>query len=522
MSIIVILIVFFVIMMQVHFFRKNLRRMNEFKEIFEEDDSDYFLKKDAETHYVNGIGHDGNDIFNSIKESINKYLDKNKGSVIDFSLLKDAVDRHCDAVEDDINTLTPVPLYCGLAGTMAGVIVGLGSLLTTGSIGSLLTTGNANFTAAATGVNDLLEGVAWAMVASICGILLTTIASLHFKKCKQEEEARKNTFLAWMQSKLLPELPSDTSQALTALAKNLNKFNNTFSTNVTTLGKTLDKVNDAYKTSAKVVETVQQMDFMKMAEANVKVLTEFQNCSDQLEAFMENLDAMQDFIPLFQQESERLQVLESIRDYFDRHKGEVVKDTADTDKALKDALKSMKEGTASNITELNTALTKQAEDFRKFVGEEKSTFEKLVEEEKSSFERLNQEIQKQFTDQMRQLPTVASRLSQIAEIPSKLDKLIAKMEKSNASMVKEVKEYVENIPVEGNGGGNVTKSFPQWMKWVIVVSLVLIALASMKNAFFNTNKTEEPSNTDMTLMLDTATVGTVSMDTAIVDTVYNH
>lgn len=516
MFIIVIAIVIFVIIMQVVFFIKNLHRMNEFKEIFQEEDSYYGLKKDQE--FVCGITGKGNEIFDSIKKSINKYLDKNQGSVIDFSLLKDAVDRHCDAVEDDINTLTPVPLYCGLAGTMAGVIVGLGSLLTTGSIKALLTPGGATFTAATTGVNDLLAGVAWAMVASICGILLTTIASLLFKKSKQEEEARKNTFLAWMQSRLLPELPSDTSKALTALAKNLNRFNNTFSTNVTTLGQTLDKVNDAYKTSAKVVETVQGMDFMKMAKANVKVLTEFQNCSDQLEAFMKNLNAMQDFIPLFQQESERLQVLESIRDYFDRHKGEVVKDTADTDKALKDALQSMKEGTTSNINELNTALVKQAEDFKKIVEEEKSIFEKLVVEEKISFEKLNKEIQQQFTDQMRQLPTVASRLSDIAGIPSKLDKLIAKMEKSNASMVKEVKEYVEGIPVDGNGGGNVTRTFPQWMKWVIVVSLVLIAFASMTNAFFFTIAFSEPENTDW---VEVDTADTAAIDTSAADTINN-
>ena len=49
-----------------------------------------------------------------------------------------------DSVENDINTLTPVPLYCGLAGTMAGVIVGLSSLLTTGSITDLLSSGSGN------------------------------------------------------------------------------------------------------------------------------------------------------------------------------------------------------------------------------------------------------------------------------------------------------------------------------------------------------------------------------------------
>ncbi len=81
---------------------------------------------------------------------------------------------------------------------------------------------------AASGSNSLLSGVAWAMLASICGILLTTVNSLLFKRCKLNEEDGKNSFFAWMQSELLPELPSDTSEALNNLVRNLNKFNNTF------------------------------------------------------------------------------------------------------------------------------------------------------------------------------------------------------------------------------------------------------------------------------------------------------
>ena len=51
---------------------------------------------------------------------------------------------------------------------------------------------------AAEGINELLKGVAWAMVASICGIIFTTISSLAFKNCKLREESGKNTFLAWI------------------------------------------------------------------------------------------------------------------------------------------------------------------------------------------------------------------------------------------------------------------------------------------------------------------------------------
>ena len=180
MSLLVPFIVVVIIALQIFFFVKNVLRMREYKQIFSEESS-WGIAHNSETKFVSGIYGRGNKVFESIKDSINKYLENNSGSVIDFSLLKDAVDRHCDSVENDINTLTPTPLYCGLAGTMAGVIVGLSSLLTTGSITALLSSGSGNFGTAAEGVNDLLSGVAWAMLASIMGILLTTIASLLFK-----------------------------------------------------------------------------------------------------------------------------------------------------------------------------------------------------------------------------------------------------------------------------------------------------------------------------------------------------
>ena len=170
MSVVVPIIVVIIILAQIYFFRKNIERMNEYKGIFEKKES-WGIKHDLETGFVSGIRGEGNAVFESIKDSINKYLGNNSGSVIDFQLLKDAVDRHCDSVENDVNTLTPIPLYCGLAGTMAGVIVGLTSLLYTGSITALLSSGSSNFEAAANGVNDLLSGVAWAMLASICGII---------------------------------------------------------------------------------------------------------------------------------------------------------------------------------------------------------------------------------------------------------------------------------------------------------------------------------------------------------------
>ena len=97
MSLLVPIIVAFIIALQIFFFVKNVLRMRDYKKIFAEENS-WGIAHNPETNFVSGIYGRGNNVFESIKESINKYLENNSGSVIDFSLLKDAVDRHCDYV----------------------------------------------------------------------------------------------------------------------------------------------------------------------------------------------------------------------------------------------------------------------------------------------------------------------------------------------------------------------------------------------------------------------------------------
>lgn len=498
MSLLVPIIVATIIVLQIFFFVKNVLRMREYKKIFAEEKS-WGIAHNPETKFVSGIYGRGNKVFESIKDSINKYLENNSGSVIDFSLLKDAVDRHCDSVENDINTLTPTPLYCGLAGTMAGVIVGLSSLLTTGSITALLSSGSGNFGTAAEGVNDLLAGVAWAMLASIMGILLTTIASLLFKRYKLQGESGKNTFLAWLQAKLLPELPSDTSDALNRLVKNLNKFNSTFAENTSSLRGALREVNESYRIQGDIIKAVHDMDVMKMAKANVRVLEELKECTDKLEQFNEYLDdihgytdAIHTFTTQFEQEANRLHVLEEIQQYFMRHKAEIAKDSADVDVALRNALRTLKETASQNTGELNSTLVQQAEEFKR-----------IIADEKDSFERLNSELRAQFSAELTQIPMLQKQLSEIAGIPAKLDKLIERMERSNSTLASQVSGTMtrtakELTTVSSKGESSpytVPPIMPGWMKWTIVVSVILIALACISNTVYNICFAPENSTT---------------------------
>ena len=516
MSIIVPIVVFAIICVQILFFVLNLYRMYEFKDVFKFESS-WRIDKNEETGFVCGIEGSANRIFSSIKLSINKYLSNNSGSVIDFHLLKDAADRHCDSVENDISTQTPIPLYCGLAGTMAGVILGLIPLISSGALIYLLG-GELSLNIskeemdnlAASGINELLAGVAWAMAASICGIMLTTINSLLFKSCKLKEENGKSTFLAWMQSRLLPELPSDTSDALNRLVKNLNIFNRTFAENTSDLKGTLIKVNDAYKIQSKIIQTVHDMDVMKMAKANVRVLEELQQCTDKLELFnsyLDNIhgytDAINTFTALFQQESNRLHVLEEIQQFFMRHKAEIAKDTADADVALKEALSVMRDSTVANVEELNKHFVTQSETFKRILQEEKEAFEELnndikgrfheyISENITSFKDFNKQMKAQFNSQMQQNSMLMKNLEPIANIPVQLDNLFNKMEQSNSSLAKEISQGMDKVAHsmeradDGKGKNSVSlQVFPSWINWVIVICIIVMALACVINTVYN-------------------------------------
>lgn len=483
-------IILAIICTQVFFFIKNLMRMGQFSKIFSEESS-WRLRRNTETSLVDGVYGSGNSIFESIKNSINKYLGNNSGSVIDFGLLKDAIDRHCDSVENDIATQTPIPLYWGLAGTMAGVILGLWDLLDSNAILTLMGSGagqiDANTQDAAKGIDALLSGVAWAMGASICGIILTTINSILFKQCKLKEENDKNSFLAWMQSELLPELPSDTSEALNNLVKNLNKFNNTFAQNTSNLGDALNAVNQSYAIQADIIKAVHEMDVMKMAKANVRVLQELKECTDKLEVFNEYLsdiegytDAIHRFEAQFGEQANRLHILEEIRDFFNRHKSEIARTTADADRTLQESLQNIKDSTSENVDELHSRFVEQSEQFKT-----------ILRQEKESFEEFMTQMKAQFSAQISHMPQMAKQLEEISAIPVRLDKLIDKVEKSNSKLASDIsfalKQNLQSAKVNAQFGNAIEgqtlsgTSLPNWVTWTGLSALIIIAIACVFN-----------------------------------------
>jgi hypothetical protein len=484
--------------------------MHEFRDIFS-DQYSWKINKSIVSGFVEGIQGDGNGIFDDIKNSINKYLGSMAGSVIDFQLLKDAVDRHCETVEDDINTQTPVPLYLGLAGTMAGVILGLGALLMTGAIGGLLSgTSGVGIGSAADGINELLSGVALAMVASICGIVFTTLNSLLFKRCKLEEESGKNTFIAWMQSKLLPELPSDTSAVMNKLVKNLNRFNNQFTQNISVLSQTFDDVNKSYQTQAEIIKTVQKMDVLQMAQANVKVLKQLQECTDKLELFNEYIDKIDEFNYQFSQQAETQDIFKDISTFFNRYKSSISSLIGDTDDNLKTAMRSLNDNSAEQVAELKNRLTEQSEQFKI-----------ILNEERDSFLEFSKSLKAEFESKMQQLPTIAQSLDKISTIPAQLDGLASRIDKSNIQMANHLDKFLQKLPVGGYSDTNnaQTPVISRGMRIFIIAALSVVVLSSVANTILNSsfmnsqqpNEVPSISDSEDTVVTNTA-VDTVHTD----------
>ncbi len=476
------IIIILIICGQIYVYLKNRKRMNMFRDIFSQNLT-WELTRNTNTTIVNGIDGEGNEIFSSIRDSINKYLGFNQGSVIDFGLLKDAVDRHCDSVENEIASQTPVPLYLGLAGTMVGVIIGLFGLNL-----DFITSTDATNNAIASGVEPLLDGVAWAMMASICGIALTTINTFTFKKCKLAEENGKNSFLAWMQSKLLPELPTDTAQALNNMVKNLNEFNRTFADNTANLGNALAAVNESYAIQADVIRAVHDMDMMKTAQANVTVLRELQQCTDKLEQFNQYLidiqgytEAIHRFEEMFREDSDNYGILREMRDFFRDYNGAIAKTTADADDTLKSAMQDISKSTSEEVKTMSNQFDELSKKFKE-----------LIANETEQFEQLSRELREKFGEKMKEVPQLAKRLDEISDIPAKLDKLIERIEQSNKALAKELrrgtsgipsgqrkvqKTDVDNTDEDNSGGSDDGNKKWDWKPWAIggAVGVVLTA-----------------------------------------------
>ena len=361
-----------------------------------------------------------NSTFEEIKKAINLYLHNNKGSVSDYHLMKDIVDRNCDAKEEEINAQIPVPLYLGLMGTMFGILVGIGYLWFSGDLSALLNAGNSN--SGADGVEALLGGVALAMISSILGILLTTIGSMKAKVAKAEEEKNKHVFLSWIQANLLPNLSNDTAQTIERMSNNLVAFNETFSSNTEELGVTLSQVNEATKLQRQLMDSVEKLADKNISRQNIEVYNALKNSSEEIDTlarYLQNtneyLTAVRDLNEKLDKDDRRSKAFEEMLAFFknettqiEQRKAFISKTVGEIDSQLEEQLRKLGEHASENVNNFYMALGKQQDALQKKLDETQvivnelknlssikdsiSKFEKATAEQNRKIDRLTENI----------------------------------------------------------------------------------------------------------------------------------
>lgn len=226
-----------------------------------------------------------NDVLDKILSSVNTYLLRNKGAVSDFNLIKDVVERNTDAVDEEINSLLPIPLYLGLMGTMIGIVIGLFSMPSIS---------DANFESA---IDMLIGGVKIAMIASFVGLFFTVLLSgWKYKGAKLLAEGLKNDFFTWIQTQLLPVLSQNISSSIYSLQANLLNFNDTFSTNVNGFNSLMTKILNSFDSQVNLMNELKEVDVTQLAKLNINVLQELRTSTKEFEKFNIFLNQLNSFV----------------------------------------------------------------------------------------------------------------------------------------------------------------------------------------------------------------------------------
>jgi len=360
-----------------------------------------------------------NPVLNNILDSINTYLLKNKGAISDFNLVKDIVERNSDAEDEQINTLLPIPLYLGLMGTMAGIIIGLFSIPAISSD---------TFEAA---IPILIGGVKVAMIASLVGLGLTTVASGWFYKgAKSEVERLKNDFYTFIQTELLPTISNSASNSLATLQTNLLKFNEGFTSNVDKFDGLLQDILGSFKNQMSIVEELKEIDVAKLARLNIDVLKELRTSTVEFEKFNQYLGKVNEVVD----NATRLNsTLKSDLDHIEVRKDVVQHAFVKINDTFESGIKLLRESNDDRLKEVKLATIAQQDVFEKHLTESGLTLQTIVDEKNVS-----------VAAHVKQNNDILLELQKQSELRSTIDKINGSLREQNSAL-NEFRKAVESI-----------------------------------------------------------------------------
>ena len=451
-----------------------------------------------------------NPLIINVVNSINSYLLRNKGAVSDFNLIKDIVERNCDAVDEEINQQLPVPIYLGLMGTILGIIIGLLSI-------------DFNPNNFMVSVSSLISSVKWAMGCSFVGLLTTTILSAWlYRGAKAKLEEQKNELYTFIQIELLPQLSQDANSTILAMQAHLEKFNEGFSENVNGFDGIMNRILAAFDSQVKLTEQLQHMDIARVAHLNAGVLVELRKSMTEFEKFNQYLNLMNSFVgktarltdsvdhQLSRTEDIKV-VVESMQENIENNRLVMVK--------LQDFLSKVEAHNAllTATASLDDQLTEAIDQLKKHVQEQINSIQQHTTEATQELDTL-MHAERGHLDKLK-------NLDQLDKLVKAMDSMKSSFDAQNSNLTSQVSKLSQSISqMKSNQTITASIGLPPIVLWIVAGLIGLAALIFVgSNVYYwfagNDSQAIEEIDTsyDPSAIADSLVVDGVDSSAAIVD-----
>ncbi|MCR5192805.1 MAG: hypothetical protein K6D59_05820 [Bacteroidales bacterium] len=461
----VIAIIFGVVGYQIRIFIKTWHAIDNYKNVFPNNVKSVLTLGETPEgyHRISGGKRKGrSEAWGSIIDSINKYLEKNQGRVSDFNLIKDIVDRNVDAAEDEAREMLPVPLYTGLVGTMAGIIVGLLWLVRSEGLQTLLSSEIENLSDV--GVGGLLTDVAIAMVGSLLGVGFTIWSTMRLREANNGDkgkkgrnsfkgvESLKHDFLSWIQAELLPVMSDSYGSSMMLLSREMATFNSRFRGNTEQMRSVVDKVSETTQYQVRLLDAIDRLDIGNVNSASMHLYERLSQSSHQIGRLAEMLESSANYLEQVRalndrldQSEGRMKTLEEMGEFFMRERTNVERMERISGEAVEHADKAIERMTNIMEKRLETMSSQLTESLKK---------QQQVLESKSA------EMQKVITE--------VNNLSGVRQLLSDLNKTTQQQNRI----------LVENAG-RNTGLPATTSSLPTWLKVLIGVACSFIIIVAV-------------------------------------------
>ena len=396
---IVIIIVAFIVLCQIVSFFRNITIINKLRALFPSieklslnDDNIIICEKP-------------NAEFQETLDNINEYLRLNKTKSADYQIIKEIVERDSEKTEDDVNTMLTSPLYLGLMATIVGAAIGVIFFAWT-DLEALLTGVQIH----AQGIKTLLTDIGIAMTASFLGVFFTAITTAKYKDARGDMLKRKNQFLSWIQTRVMPNMSDSLTGALTKMAQDLNHFNSTFAENTKELKETLSRVTDNYDSQIQLLDAIDRIKIEKIAKANVTVYDKLQGCTEEIEKLFEHLGKSEEYIAqVIKLNSSlgdieaRTKLSEELGNYFKQEiefvqdrQGIMRQQMSGLDSVVQESLENLGASLGASISGLIEIFQKQNQQVQALIEEQQIGLSKALEEQRNAINNKIEEINDPF------------------------------------------------------------------------------------------------------------------------------